>query len=177
MKTLLCLLSAVVLSGCSALGKDTFDCPNKFVGSACMSAKEVYGATHVADEVKRGFKDGKPIEPEDEHGAAGTPADKQRVAGMQAANEYRPPLPELDTPLPVRMPAKVMRIRVFPWEDNNKDLNTGGYIYTEVEGRTWSIGEEQVARVQANITSPLNAPRTVPSTREPMAAPKPAGAR
>ena len=141
----------VLIAGCSAFGgKDSFDCPNMQEGAACISAREVYAQTHVADTVKPGWKDGKPISRKDDSKKSDT------EVASNGLNDRKPPLPEIDTPLPIRTPAKVMRIRVFPWEDNSKDLNTGGYVYTEVEGRTWNIGEEQVSRIQANVISPLS---------------------
>jgi conjugal transfer pilus assembly protein TraV len=153
-KFLILPVAAAVLAGCSAFGgKDKFDCPNTEVGATCISARQVYEATHVSDRVQPGFKDGKPIEPKGDD----TSPQALRLAALDGNGgvTYRPPLPEVDTPLPVRMPAKIMRIRVFPWEDNGRDLNTGGYVYTEIEGRSWTIGEEQVSRVQGNVISPL----------------------
>ncbi len=155
--SILSVLSVSILAGCSGYGgKDHFECPNTNEGAACISARQIYAKTHVSDRVQPAFKDGKPI-------------DKQEDAAVQVAsnglNAYRPPLPEVDTPLPIRTPPKVMRIRVFPWEDNSRDLNTGGYVYTEVEGRQWTIGEEQVSRIQANVITPLAMPtRTTPNS-------------
>ena len=155
---LLLSLSAVVLAGCSAYGgKDSFECPNKEVGATCLSARDVYAATHVADRITPNYMDGKRVKSDAESvqqsgSASGTTG---VTNGLQA---YRPPIPEVDTPLPIRTPAKVMRIRVFPWEDSARDLNTGGYVYTEIEGRIWTIGEEQVSRVQTNVVNPLTPP-------------------
>ena len=39
-----------------------------------------------------------------------------------------------------RLPAKVMRIWIAPWEDSRGDLHAPGYLYTEVEPRRWSVG-------------------------------------
>lgn len=148
-------VAALVLAGCNTLGQSKFDCPKNTEGAACLSAREIYERTHVADRVGATYKQGKEVQPDEAQptNAAGT-----QVAVASARSSYRPPLPEVDTPLPVRTPAKVMRIRVFPWEDNSRDLHTGGYVYTEVEGRTWTIGEDQVSRVQANVISPLVPP-------------------
>jgi conjugal transfer pilus assembly protein TraV len=50
-------------------------------------------------------------------------------------NFVTPRLPE--APVPVRSPAVVMRIWVAPYEDLNGDLNSPGYVYTEIEARRW----------------------------------------
>lgn len=149
-QAILSLVSVAVLAGCSGYGgKDHFECPNMNEGAACMSARQIYSQTHVSDKVQPGYKDGKKIEKQ---------GDEAVQVASNGLNAYRPPLPEVDVPLPIRTPPKVMRIRVFPWEDNSRDLNTGGYVYTEVEGRQWTIGEEQVSRIQANVITPLAMP-------------------
>jgi len=161
---------AVVLAGCSAFGNDQFQCPANVEGATCMSAREVYSATHVSDRVAPNYKDGKRISQADGAAAAASSeyvgSDYQSSgttagAGVAPAvvDKYRPPLPEVDVPLPVRVPAKVMRIRIFPWEDNARDLNAGSVVFTEVEGRTWTLGEEQTSRVQPNVINPLAPPR------------------
>ncbi len=169
------IVTVVVLGGCSAFGNDTFHCPANVDGATCMSAREVYGATHVADRVSPNYKDGKPIGP---HAAVTqSQASGRGLADYQTAaqassdsptpavvDKYRPPLPEVDVPLPVRVPAKVMRIRIFPWEDNARDLNAGSVVFTEVEGRTWTLGEEQTSRVQANVIDPLSVPKASTGT-------------
>jgi hypothetical protein len=43
-------------------------------------------------------------------------------------------------PLALRLPAKVMRIWIAPWEDSRGDLHAPGYLYTEIEPRRWTIG-------------------------------------
>ena len=68
-------------------------------------------------------------------------ADKQaatiegtRVVAAGAVPSY----PE--DPLAKRLPAKVMRIWIAPWEDSRGDLHAPGYLYTEIEPRRWTIG-------------------------------------
>lgn len=163
MKKIIRLLPVAYLAlliGCSSLGSDKFQCPAQTGGSTCMSARQVYSATHVADRVAPNYKDGKPIEPSSSGTPAQAAAAEARPASQSAAPEYRPPLPEVDAPLPVRVPAKIMRVRIFPWEDSLRDLNAGSFVFTEIEGRTWTLGEEQVARVQGNVVQPLAAPRS-----------------
>ncbi|MHB8742093.1 MAG: TraV family lipoprotein [Sulfuricaulis sp.] len=40
---------------------------------------------------------------------------------------------------PYRLPAKVMRIYIHPWEDEKKDLHMGGFVFTEIVPRRWSL--------------------------------------
>jgi conjugal transfer pilus assembly protein TraV len=159
-KTAISLSFVIALAGCSVWGGNTFQCPGNSVdGATCMSARQLYEATHVTDNVAPNFRDGKPIDPsEKQMSAQGTTAVAN--AGTQSLlNTYLPPLPDADSPLPVRTPAKVMRIRIFPWEDNQRDLNTGGFVFTEVEGRAWTLGDDQVSRVQPNVITPLAMPK------------------
>jgi len=55
-------------------------------------------------------------------------------------------------PLARRLPAKVMRIWIAPWEDSRGDLHAPGYLYTEIEPRRWTIGgpaePERVTRIR-----------------------------
>jgi hypothetical protein len=52
--------------------------------------------------------------------------------------EAVPAYPE--DPLARRLPAKVMRIWIAPWEDSRGDLHAPGYLYTEIEPRRWTFG-------------------------------------
>jgi hypothetical protein len=68
-------------------------------------------------------------------------ADKQAAAieGTRVvATRAAPSHPE--DPLARRLPAKVMRIWIAPWEDSRGDLHAPGYLYTEIEPRRWTIG-------------------------------------
>lgn len=52
-----------------------------------------------------------------------------------------------------REAAKIMRIYVAPWQDEQGDLHMGGHIYTEVEPRKWRVG--QPAEVESQNTFSL----------------------
>ena len=61
------------------------------------------------------------------------------LAGTRVvANGPVPPRPE--GPVPLRLPAQVMRVWIAPWEDSRGDLHAPGYLYTEIEPRRWSLG-------------------------------------
>jgi conjugal transfer pilus assembly protein TraV len=68
-------------------------------------------------------------------------ADKQAAAikGTRVVSPGAvPSYPE--DPLARRLPAKVMRIWIAPWEDSRGDLHAPGYLYTEIEPRRWTVG-------------------------------------
>ena len=44
-----------------------------------------------------------------------------------------------EDPLALRVPARVMRIWIAPWEDSRGDLHAPGYLYTEIEPRRWTL--------------------------------------
>jgi len=67
--------------------------------------------------------------------------DKQAAAieGTHVVSpEAVPAYPE--DPLARRLPAKVMRIWIAPWEDSRGNLHAPDYLYTEIEPRRWTIG-------------------------------------
>jgi len=47
-------------------------------------------------------------------------------------------------PVPVRSAAHLIRIWVAPWESTDGRLTLPTYMYAEVQGRRWSIGEERL---------------------------------
>ena len=74
-------------------------------------------------------------------GGSASKADKQAAAieGTRVvATGTVPSYPE--DPLARRLPAKVMRIWIAPWEDSRGDLHAPGYLYTEIEPRRWTVG-------------------------------------
>lgn len=133
-----------VLSGCTTLGvgESEYACQGMPSGVRCMSTRDVYDATNdgqVPDSINA---------PSASAGAASAPSstpDQTATQGYQSremafVNTYvAPNLP--DRPVPIRTPAQVMRIWVAPWEDTNGDLNSTGYLYTEIEPRRWVIGD------------------------------------
>ena len=63
-----------------------------------------------------------------------------------------PVLPRPDGPVPIRLPAQVLRVWIAPWEDAHGDLHAPGYVYTEVVPRRWSFGEPAAASATQRIT-------------------------
>ncbi len=77
-------------------------------------------------------------------------------------------LPRPDGPVPIRLPAQVLRVWIAPWEDAHGDLHAPGYVYTEVVPRRWSLGEPAAATATQRIT-----PLQVQHRSEGAAAPRP----
>ena len=63
-----------------------------------------------------------------------------------------PVLPRPEGPVPIRLPAQVLRVWIAPWEDAHGDLHAPGYVYTEVVPRRWSLGEPATATATQRIT-------------------------
>jgi len=140
------LLAATILalSGCSYLGigQGDFSCPGGIDGVRCMSARQVYQATESSDYVK----------------VAGD-KDKQGESNIANQTPVNHPMnsqvavPSIEQPVPIRTQAKVMRIWMAPWEDDDGDLHADGYLYTEIESRKWNLGER--FRSPGTAISPL----------------------
>jgi hypothetical protein len=66
-------------------------------------------------------------------------ADTAAIAGTRVV-ATGPVLPRPEGPVPLRVPAQVMRVWIAPWEDSRGDLHAPGYLYTEIEPRRWTLG-------------------------------------
>lgn len=73
---------------------------------------------------------------------------------------------------PYRVPAKVLRIYVRPWQDSDGDLHMGSYIYSELKARTWSVAravEPATPRTFQLLSPPTPAAQAKPSSTRPSA--------
>lgn len=126
------IATVTVLQGCSlmSIGGSNFACPGGIDGVRCMSARQVYQATESSDYVKIASEDDKKVE-----GQSTTPL----ITGLSHTSQVA--IPSIEQPIPIRTQAKVMRIWMAPWEDDDGDLHADGYLYTEIESRRWNLGE------------------------------------
>jgi conjugal transfer pilus assembly protein TraV len=131
------------LQGCSflSLGKSEYDCPGGVNGVRCMSARQVYQATETSDYVKT------------KEEMAESPSNGNPVSPGKA-NTGQVAVPRINQPVPIRTQAKVMRIWMSPWEDEDGDLHADGYMYTEIESRRWNLGDK--FKAPGNEISPLS---------------------
>lgn len=143
----------VALTGCaSALntaGRDSSTCPGIGPG-ACASPGDVYAITEgslsdfeerIADHTSDNKIDVNSVK-RNERASATLPNVLSANPSPQLGNGMAPPEIAIhsDGVAPVRMPAQVMRIRIFPWTDKHDNLHSGGYVFTEIEQRKWSFG-------------------------------------
>jgi len=125
------LVLPIVLSGCGfmGIGKSEFSCPGGSTdGVRCLGARKVYEATEQSDQVI-------PL------GADGAPTEALTYTPPEGGDGARVAVPTFNQPLPIRSQARVMRIWLGTWEDGDGDLHADGYLYSEIEGRKWSLGE------------------------------------
>lgn len=128
------IVTSSVLSGCSlmSIGGSNYACPGGIEGVRCMSARQVYQATESSDYVKVAAE----LENDKKVGSqSATPITTGQPHTSQAT------VPSIEQPIPIRTQAKVMRIWMAPWEDDDGDLHADGYLYTEIESRRWNLGE------------------------------------
>jgi conjugal transfer pilus assembly protein TraV len=153
--------------GCSSWHRN-FACKGFPEGMPCMSTRDIYAFTNYRDslsdlsaEEKRSLQQQR--QPQVNGNGMGT---------FEAASSEGEPVRGMgySGPVPVRSAAHLIRIWVAPWESTEGRLNLPNYIYAEVQGRRWSIGEGRL-EVTPAIT-PLEdigqpeavAPRTPPRT-------------
>jgi len=131
-KILMLMVMVFGTSGCSwlGIGQSNYTCPGGVEGVRCMSARQVYQATESSDYVKPANTGS-----EDEKSTTATPA------GVIPQRTSQIAVPSIEQPVPIRTQAKVMRIWMAPWEDDDGDLHADGYLYTEIESRRWNLGE------------------------------------
>jgi len=150
-------LSGVMLlaAGCASVtgGNSDFSCPGMPNHPLCLSASQVYEATNASETVQSRSPAPAPLT---------KTAAVRMITGGGAAHA---PMPDPREPLPIRTPARVMRIWIAPWEDVTGDLNALGYVYTEITPRRWAIGVR--APEQAAVITPLQVePRRAKKTRK-----------
>ena len=141
--TLAVITLASTLPGCSILGKSNFDCPGGAEGVRCLSARQVYQATESSDYVKT-----------KEESEGGGKDNKSQPITNGARRDSQVAVPRIDQPVPIRTQAKVMRIWMAPWEDDDGDLHADGFMYTEIESRRWNLGDR--FKSPNNAISPLS---------------------
>ncbi len=159
MKIIILLSLSVLISGCSTFGSNDFACSAP-KGATCMSTRDIYAATNSGqvpshnvnlEESDSSTRDAKSIENNSENSPA------TRVTDPVIDTFVAPRLP--DSPVPVRTPAIVMRIKVYSYEDSKTGvLYTPGYIFSEIEPRRWTIGKQEASSSQnGRLLKPLSA--------------------
>ena len=89
--------------------------------------------------------------------ASAAEAQSSAIAGTRVVSAGAA-LPRPEDPAALRVPARVMRIWIAPWEDSRGDLHAPGYLYTEIEPRRWALGAPAEAE-RATLVRPLQIER------------------
>lgn len=160
--------------GSLGVGEEEFACPGRPSGVRCASATEIYAATENSDSVnatslealgddpvaaEESIRDNSEDEDTDDGGLFDEdPDDDFFTEGKDSSADVKKPtkgkvkvsktysvVPEIERPLPIRTPARVMRVWVAPWEDKRGVLHVSGYHFIEIESRRWNIGEESIS--------------------------------
>lgn len=155
--TLALVLGAVLLGGC-AIGQRNFSCQGLPAGITCMSAVDVYNSTH-GDATDKG-----------KGGESTAPVRTVTLGGIT---------PPPDRPVPVRTDPEILRVLVYPWEDESGYLNIGGYVFAEVTPRRWAVGDVPHASTRVLHSINDSTAAAVPATaalQEPAQAQQPAQA-
>lgn len=129
--------SAFLLAGCGSMvntaGSDVYACPGMPMGVTCKTPAAVYKSTN-RDIPETAFD--API---------GEPVGASRASIAPPATVAGVPNAVVKTsragPKPVREPAKVVRIWVAPWIDDQDGLHLAQINYAEVTPRTWTVGK------------------------------------
>ena len=118
------ILLVSLLTGCASTlntaGTGEFACPG-MPGVMCKTPGQVYKMT-----------EGNTLD-------ASVLAPEPKVVSAKKINPVAS-VADANTPMPIREPAKVMRVWIAPWTDKNDDLHWPSYIYTEIQQRKWSFG-------------------------------------
>lgn len=147
-------LMIVSLSGCATLGESDYACKGRPGKPLCRSTTEIYEKTHDKEALVK-------IEREEDEAASEPEPGRHSRQPPPAAVPRPEPTVQISDPMPIRTPAKVMRIWIAPWEDEAGDLIASGYVYTEIEPRRWKIGLEQGGS-GSRVIEPLKAHSATP---------------
>lgn len=143
------------LSAC-AVGEKKFACPGRPAGVHCMKASEIYEATQNTDVVAVTSSKALGDDPSAAKRAAAakrstSTSDKTKGkapfsgaavnGGAAFSNAPQPPYPAVESPIPIRVPAQVMRVWIAPWRDSHDRLHGGEKAFLDIASGHWAFGE------------------------------------
>lgn len=149
------LLAGSALSACSIVpGNEDFSCPGGANIVRCKSARDIYDMTTGRDDLSS-------VDPNDNGDKSGETSERQSGPIEAVPRQVVPtPVTAEYGRVPIRTPARVMRIWVGPWETEDGDLAVGGLLYVEIEPKRWQIGQavgDTNVRNMAPLTDQFNA--------------------
>lgn len=138
---------ASLLGACSMLniGQDSYSCTGIPEGVRCLSARQVYEQTHNGQRpqtIREQSSDATRSSNKVQLNAVARP--KADTPSISASHPVSASVLSHLRSLPLRTPSQVMRIWIAPWIDEQGDLMTPSYVYTEIEPRRWTIGLPEV---------------------------------
>lgn len=150
-------LAALSLLGLGGCATTHFQCPTP-TGVACMSAPQIYNLTNAPGKAGIEAAEGNL---RDRHGHLVHPGEHDGVVSTtdltaDAVNAQPVmPLPKPGDVIPIREPARVMRIWIAPWQDATGNLHMASRVYTEIAPRQWSVGIHADSASQQHQFYPL----------------------
>lgn len=178
--TALTIASVALLTGCSAfsIGEENFACSGMPGDTKCMSTSDMYeysingqannGKVLLNNGAVGNIKTANPDDPvtvyapytKMEETDEGVVTEGQIIVGddIIVQNFVTPKLPY--SPVPVRTPSMVMRIWIASYTDMNGDLNSPGYVYTEIEPRKWVIAPTKTGANSKSFSPLVKKPRS-----------------
>ena len=163
------VIACTVMSGCASMagvgGTSEYSCKAP-EGVKCDSVSGTY-YNSVENNLPSQRQGGRPVPPE----AAPTRMDALTGKRSVASGYVTPALatsasssgvalpPAAYTSMPLRSPARVLRLWVKPWEDADGDLMDQVYVYVPVDNGRWLVDHTQ--RQIRDAYAPIKAPRTV----------------
>ena len=132
-------IAVMSLTGCGSImntaDHDTFACPGMPAGVTCKTPAAVYKSSNGN------------IAPTDFDTPYGQYADSktQKIIPVPVAQGTFQVAGTPAVPMPIREPAKIMRIWISPWIDKNDNWNSGSYQFAEIVQRKWSFGKPEGA--------------------------------
>lgn len=157
-------LAGVALAGCSSLsgigGSSQYSCKAP-TGVHCESVSGVY-----ANAVQSNL----PRQQTGRRAATSVPA-ATSPAAAPAAGLQRVAAPTAFTPTALRSDARVVRMWVKAWEDQDHDLVDQSYVYVQVDNGRWLVDHAQsrtrsayaALRSPNEVTGPVQKPAPAPS--------------
>ncbi len=154
-----------LLSGCSSLlglGEDEFSCSGMPQGVKCLSALEVYQSTdykdYISDDDIRYFGKQR-VTKEKPRGRKKFVEETEEPKVARSQPLIRDATPAPDRAIPIRTPARVIRVWIAPWEDKAGYLNMSTYTYAELQERRWAVGEPFRGRENTRLRQLQSTPR------------------
>jgi conjugal transfer pilus assembly protein TraV len=162
-------IAGAVVSGCASMagvgGTSAYSCKAP-EGVKCDSVSGTY--TNSVENNLPSQRQGGRATPQDEAAPIRTEAaGKRSIESAVYVNPALAPLatssgvalpPAAYTSLPLRSPARVLRLWVKPWEDADGDLMDQLYVYVPVDNGRWLV--DQTQRQIRDAYAPIKVPRT-----------------